>query len=94
MTSAFRLDEGFSEDTKSQAGSEMPPRPDSRMGGTTDQEPADPQLPDWIMGMSEWERSGTPSAMFISCLRLTNQRSRVRLLPAPIIAYLVHRRYC
>jgi F-box and WD-40 domain protein 1/11 len=67
MTSAFRLDEGFSEDTRSQAGSEMPPRPDSRMAGAADQEPADSQLPDWILGMSERERSGTPFMTFGLC---------------------------
>jgi len=67
MSSAFRLDEGFEEDTRSQAGSEMPPRPDSCMAGAADQETADPQLPDWILGMSEWERSGTLSTRFDLC---------------------------
>jgi len=65
MSSAFRLDEGFSEDTRSQAGSEMPPCSDSRMAGTAGQEPVDPQLPNWLLGMSEWERSGAYSTTSI-----------------------------
>ena len=55
MQNAYRLDEGYSEDTRSQAGSEM--RADSRMGETSDNEPAQ-ILPDWVSSMTEYERSG------------------------------------
>lgn len=56
--SASRFDEGYSEDTRSQSGSDMVMRSDLRPGeGGIEQ---DPQyaLPDWVMQMSENERSG------------------------------------
>jgi F-box and WD-40 domain protein 1/11 len=56
MHNAFRLDEGYSEDTRSQAGSEM--RADSRMGDLPDPEPSQSLLPDWVLNLTEYERSG------------------------------------
>lgn len=60
--SANRFDEGYSEDTRSQSGSDMLLRTDSRlgegMGGIgTDLDPQYP-LPEWVLSMSENERSG------------------------------------
>jgi F-box and WD-40 domain protein 1/11 len=51
-SNTFKLDEGYSEDTRSQAGSEM--RADSRMGDILDTQ----LLPDWVVNMNETERSG------------------------------------
>ena len=64
MLNSFRLDEGYSEDTRSQAGSEM--RADSRMGDMMDHEPIQSLLPDWVINMSEGERSGECNTL--SCL--------------------------
>jgi F-box and WD-40 domain protein 1/11 len=55
-SNTFKLDEGYSEDTRSQAGSEM--RADSRMGDIMDHEPSQSLLPDWVVNMNEAERSG------------------------------------
>lgn len=57
--SANRFDEGYSEDTRSQSGSDMTMRLDSRLGESIgmDQDPQYP-LPDWVLNMSENERSG------------------------------------
>lgn len=55
-------DEGYSEDTRSQAGSEM--RADSRMGEVEgegdmmDQDASPSGLPDWVINMNETERRG------------------------------------
>ncbi|KAF1997404.1 WD40 repeat-like protein [Amniculicola lignicola CBS 123094] len=56
--SANKFDEGYSEDTRSQSGSEMALRPDARLGEgmALDQDVQFP-LPDWIMSLSEGERS-------------------------------------
>lgn len=53
--SANRFDEGYSEDTRSQTEGDTVmrgddgPQPDSSLG-----------LPDWVMALSDGERSGTP----------------------------------
>jgi F-box and WD-40 domain protein 1/11 len=54
----FRLDEGYSEETRSQTGSEM--RADSRMGDVdVDADgPSALLLPEWTVNLSESERSG------------------------------------
>lgn len=67
MQNTFRLDEGYSEDTRSQTGSEMPARADSSMGETHEQDQTNAQLPEWILGMNELDRSGT---------RLTKEHKR------------------
>lgn len=56
--SSNRFDEGYSEDTRSQSGSDMVMRTDSRLGDGigTDQDPQYP-LPDWVLNMSENDRS-------------------------------------
>ncbi|QDS75024.1 hypothetical protein FKW77_005914 [Venturia effusa] len=58
-SSTYMKDEGYSEDTRSQAGSEM--RADSRMGeiegDMMDQDAPPSLLPGWIMNMNETERT-------------------------------------
>jgi len=58
MHSSFRLDEGFSEDTRSQTGSETTLRADSRMEDGPEQDQQNHSLPEWILGMNESDRSG------------------------------------
>lgn len=54
----FRLDEGYSEETRSQTGSEL--RAESRQGEVMDSDSPPPlMLPEWIGNMNESERSGT-----------------------------------
>lgn len=59
--SANRFDEGYSEDTRSQSGSDMVMRIDSRLGDSLgmamEQDPQYP-LPEWVLNMSENDRSG------------------------------------
>ncbi|KAF1950930.1 WD40 repeat-like protein [Byssothecium circinans] len=57
MSANNRFDEGYSEDTRSQSESDLLMRTDSRLGDSV-MEP-DPQyaLPDWVMHLSEHERS-------------------------------------
>ncbi|KAF2258152.1 WD40 repeat-like protein, partial [Lojkania enalia] len=56
--SSNRFDEGYSEDTRSQSGSDMVLRSDLRLGDGLPME-QDPQypLPDWVLSMSENDRS-------------------------------------
>lgn len=54
------MDEGYSEDTRSQSGSDMVFRNDSTMEEAMDQDPQQ-MLPDWFLSMSEEERTGTLS---------------------------------
>ncbi|KAF2656340.1 WD40 repeat-like protein [Lophiostoma macrostomum CBS 122681] len=56
--SSSRFDEGYSEDTRSQSGSDLAMRTDLRLGETLgmDQDVQYP-LPEWVMGMNETERS-------------------------------------
>jgi F-box and WD-40 domain protein 1/11 len=56
---ANRFDEGYSEDTRSQSGSDMVMRMELRLGEGMglDQDPQYP-LPDWVLSMGESERSG------------------------------------
>jgi F-box and WD-40 domain protein 1/11 len=58
MHSSFRLDEGFSEDTRSQSGSEATVRADSRVEDGPEQVHQNHSLPEWILGMNESDRSG------------------------------------
>lgn len=56
--SVNRFDEGYSEDTRSQNGSDLVMRSDLRFSDG-DMEPYAPfNLPDWVMALSENERSG------------------------------------
>lgn len=56
--SVSRFDEGYSEDTRSQNGSDLVMRSDVRLSDG-DMEPDSPfHLPDWVMALSENERSG------------------------------------
>lgn len=61
--SANRFDEGYSEDTRSQNGSDMLMRGDSIQS----QEGVEPDmqfsLPDWVLALSEHERSGESGLM-------------------------------
>ena len=58
IQNAYRLDEGYSEDTRSQAESEL--RADSRMGdlGDNEQSSSPRLLPDVVGTMTEFERRG------------------------------------
>ncbi|KAF1977468.1 F-box/WD repeat-containing protein 7 [Bimuria novae-zelandiae CBS 107.79] len=55
--SANRFDEGYSEDTRSQAGSDLVIRTESRSGEGGMEPEMQYALPDWVMHMSESERS-------------------------------------
>ena len=59
MSAPFKIDEGYSEETRSQNGSDAAVRADSRDSELPDQEitPICP-LPDWVLGLSEADRSG------------------------------------
>jgi F-box and WD-40 domain protein 1/11 len=61
--SSNRFDEGYSEDTRSQSGSDMLTRTDTRLGDgiNMDQDLQYP-LPDWVLSMTENDRSGEPAA--------------------------------
>jgi F-box and WD-40 domain protein 1/11 len=61
--SSNRFDEGYSEDTRSQSGSDMLTRTDTRLGDgiNMDQDLQYP-LPDWVLNMTENDRSGEPAA--------------------------------
>lgn len=61
--SASRFDEGYSEDTRSQTGSDMVVRTDSRPGESGMEQDLQYALPDWVMQMPENERSGMYRAM-------------------------------
>lgn len=57
----FRLDEGYSEETRSQAGSEMPAESRQLEGPFMDSgsdEASSYMLPEWIGNLNESERSG------------------------------------
>ncbi|KAJ4295276.1 hypothetical protein N0V90_007287 [Kalmusia sp. IMI 367209] len=55
--SASRFDEGYSEDTRSQTGSDMVMRADSRLGEGGMEQDLQYALPDWVMHMTENDRS-------------------------------------
>ncbi|KAH8730718.1 hypothetical protein GQ44DRAFT_746627 [Phaeosphaeriaceae sp. PMI808] len=55
--SVNRFDEGYSEDTRSQSGSDMAMRGDFRLVEDVLQPDAQLALPDWVMALSESERS-------------------------------------
>ena len=57
MNAVFKLDEGYSEDTRSQSGSDTIMRTDSRLGEGLDQDTQFP-LPEWVLNMNEGDRSG------------------------------------
>jgi F-box and WD-40 domain protein 1/11 len=57
--SSNRFDEGYSEDTRSQSGSDMVMRLDSRLGeGVVMDQDSQYPLPEWVLNMTENERSG------------------------------------
>ncbi|KAF1911347.1 WD40-repeat-containing domain protein [Ampelomyces quisqualis] len=55
--SANRFDEGYSEDTRSQSGSDMVSRSDFRLADDGIEPDSSFNLPDWVMALSEGERS-------------------------------------
>ena len=57
--SANRFDEGYSEDTRSQSGSDMVMRGDFRPGEDGLQPDSQLALPDWVVALNESERSGS-----------------------------------
>ena len=87
--SVNRFDEGYSEDTRSQNGSDMVTRGDLRLTDS-DMEPSSSfDLPDWVMGLSENERSGKSMQMlFIS---RTSANTGTQTLPTLFCArYVLH----
>lgn len=54
----FRLDEGYSEETRSQAGSELPAESKQEQGMEVEGEAATQLLPDWVGNLNEEQRSG------------------------------------
>lgn len=60
MQTAFKLDEGYSEETRSQTGSDIAMEPEYMAGVPPSQDPTSfVGLPDWIMTLGEHQRSGT-----------------------------------
>ena len=60
MNAPFKIDEGYSEETRSQNESDAPMRSGSRDSDLPDQEAATMlPLPEWVLGLSETDRSGT-----------------------------------
>lgn len=60
MNSPFRLDEGYSEDTRSQSEADVM-RVDSGLADVDDRSPQTTlDLPDWVKSLTEAERSGKP----------------------------------
>ena len=55
LQSSFRLDEGYSEETRSQAGSEV--RADSRMSEPNEEAITQAALPAWVFNMTESDRA-------------------------------------
>lgn len=59
MQPSFKLDEGYSEETRSQTGSDEAMEPEPTAGTTAGLVPAPyVGLPDWIMALGEDQRSG------------------------------------
>jgi F-box and WD-40 domain protein 1/11 len=56
--SANRFDEGYSEDTRSQSEGDMAMRSDFRLAEDGIQPDSPLTLPDWVLALSEGERSG------------------------------------
>lgn len=83
----FRLDEGYSEETRSQAGSELPI--DARMSEVMDADGSLPSLlPEWTGNMNESARSGMFLCIyFISLLRAPYMRLHDGRLPAVISSW-------
>lgn len=71
-----RLDEGYSEETRSQTGSDGVLTPDTRSGAMEEQVLNDPLvvLPEWIMAMSELNRSGMESRFSLLSRRCVLKR--------------------
>lgn len=60
MQTAFKLDEGYSEETRSQTGSDVAMEPEYMAAVPRSQDPTSLiGLPDWIMTLGEHQRSGT-----------------------------------
>ena len=62
MSANTKFDEGYSEDTRSQTGSDLAMRADGRLGDGAVEQDMQYALPDWVMQMSEHERSGMLSS--------------------------------
>jgi F-box and WD-40 domain protein 1/11 len=62
--SANRFDEGYSEDTRSQSGNDMVMQNDLRAAEDGLQPDSQLILPDWVVALSESERSGRCMTFF------------------------------
>lgn len=61
--SANRFDEGYSEETRSQTENDTVMRGDTQLTDGEAEPDAPFTLPDWVLGLSEHERSGTSARM-------------------------------
>lgn len=64
--SASKFDEGYSEDTRSQSESDTVMRGDLRLNDDPMQSDSQSILPDWVMALSEAERSGKGNSRHVS----------------------------
>jgi hypothetical protein len=63
VSTVFKGDEGYSEDTRSQSDNDTAMRADSRMGDVPEVDEK-ASLKEWITAMNETERSGTSPCLF------------------------------
>lgn len=61
--SANRFDEGYSEETRSQTENDTVMRGDAQLSDAEAEPDAPFTLPDWVLALSEHERSGTPAKL-------------------------------
>lgn len=60
MGTPFKLDEGFSEDTRSQSEVDTAMRSEPQLSEPAEETTSRAPLPDWILRLPEHDRSGTP----------------------------------
>lgn len=73
----FRLDEGYSEDTRSQSGASDAFRMDAGADEAMEHD-YEQMLPDWLLAMSEEQRSGMPA----SFLRAVEIQTSIDMRPS------------
>lgn len=91
----FRLDEGYSEDTRSQSGASDAFRMDANMEEVMEQD-IDQILPEWLVAMSEEQKSGMVhmEQCVVSSSVLTMLLFRICIPGHAIVANFVNSRHC